>query len=40
MVKIAARYSEAERRVIADWVAMTTEALIANTHRIMRLDQL
>ena len=39
MVKIAARYSEAERRVIADWISATTEALVANTHRIMTLDQ-
>jgi DNA-binding MarR family transcriptional regulator len=38
MAKIAANYSEAERRVIADWIARTTEALVANTHRIMRLD--
>jgi DNA-binding MarR family transcriptional regulator len=40
MAKIAANYSVAERRVIADWIARTTEALVANTHRIMRLDQL
>ena len=39
MVKIAAGYSEAERRVIADWISATTEALVANTHRIMTLDQ-
>ena len=39
MAKIAANYSEAERRVIADWIARTTEALVANTHRIMTLDQ-
>jgi len=38
MAKIAANYSEAERRVIADWTARTTESLVANTHRIMRLD--
>jgi DNA-binding transcriptional ArsR family regulator len=38
MVKIAARYNGAELRAIADWIAATTEALVANTHRIMSLD--
>jgi predicted ArsR family transcriptional regulator len=38
MVKIAARYSGAELRAIADWIAASTEALVANTHRIMSLD--
>jgi predicted transcriptional regulator len=38
MVKIAARYSGPELRVIADWIAATTEALVANTNRIMNLD--
>jgi hypothetical protein len=28
-----------EHRVIADWIAVTTEALIANTQRVMGLDQ-
>ena len=39
MTKIAARYSEAERRVIADWIRATTDALVANTHRVMSLRQ-
>ena len=39
MAKIAARYTPAEHRAIGDWVAATTEALVANTHRIMTLDQ-
>ena len=39
MAKIAARYSPAEHRAIADWIAVTTEALVANTHRVMGLDQ-
>jgi DNA-binding MarR family transcriptional regulator len=39
MTKIAARYSEAERRVIADWIGATTEALVASTHRVMTLNQ-
>jgi hypothetical protein len=39
MAKIAARYSPAELRVIADWIAVTTEALVADTQRIMGLDQ-
>ena len=39
MAKIAARYSQAELRVIADWIAATTEALVANTQRVMGLDQ-
>jgi hypothetical protein len=38
MTKIAARYSAAEWRVIGDWVAATTGALVANTHRLERLD--
>ena len=39
MATIAARYSQAEIRVIADWIAVTTEALVANTHRVTALDQ-
>jgi DNA-binding MarR family transcriptional regulator len=39
MAKIAARYNPAELRVIADWIAATTEALVANTQRVMNLDQ-
>jgi hypothetical protein len=39
MTKIAARYSPDELRVIADWIAATTEALVANTQRVMGLDQ-
>jgi DNA-binding MarR family transcriptional regulator len=39
MAKIAARYSPAEHRAIADWIAVTTEALVANTQRVMALDQ-
>ena len=35
MTKIAAGYSDAERRAIADWVRRTTDALVASTHRIM-----
>ena len=39
MAKIAARFSPAEHRAIADWIAATTEALVANTQRVMSLDQ-
>ena len=39
MAKIAARFSPAEQRAIADWIAATTEALVANTQRVMSLDQ-
>jgi DNA-binding MarR family transcriptional regulator len=39
MGKIAARYSPAELRVTAAWIAATTEALVANTQRVMGLDQ-
>ena len=39
MAKIAARYTPAEHRAIGDWVAATTEALVANTQRVMTLDQ-
>jgi hypothetical protein len=39
MAKIAARYTPAEHRAIADWIAVTTEALVANTQRVMALDQ-
>jgi DNA-binding MarR family transcriptional regulator len=39
MTKIAATYSDAERRTIADWVSRTTDVLVANTQRIMNLDQ-
>ena len=39
MTKIAARYSDAERRTIADWIRRTTDVLVANTQRIMSLNQ-
>lgn len=39
MTTIGLGYSEAERRVIADWVRRTTDALVANTHRITGLDR-
>jgi len=39
MTKIAAGYRDAERRAITDWVGRTTDVLIANTQRIMSLDQ-
>ncbi|MEU6094962.1 MarR family transcriptional regulator [Streptomyces sp. NPDC047079] len=39
MTKMTTRYSDAERRAIADWVSRTTEVLVANTQRIMNLDQ-
>jgi DNA-binding MarR family transcriptional regulator len=39
MTKMAARYSDAEFRAIADWIRRTTDVLIANTRRIMSLDQ-
>ena len=39
MAKIAASYTPAEHRAIADWIAVTTEALVANTQRVMALDQ-
>jgi hypothetical protein len=39
MTKMAARYSDAEFRTIADWIRRTTDVLIANTRRIMSLDQ-
>ena len=39
MAKIAARFSPTEHRAIADWIAATTEALVANTQRVMGLDQ-
>lgn len=39
MTEIAASYSEAERRVIADWVSRTTAALVASTQRMMNLDR-
>ena len=39
MTKMAARYSDAEFRAIADWIRRTTDVLIANTQRIMSLDQ-
>jgi hypothetical protein len=35
----AARFSPAEHRAIADWIAATTEALVADTQRVMSLDQ-
>ena len=39
LTKMAATYSDAERRAIADWVSKTTDVLVANTQRIMNLDQ-
>ena len=39
MTKMAARYSDAEFRAITDWIRGTTDLLIANTRRIMSLDQ-
>ena len=39
MTKLAASYSEAERRVIADWIARTTEVLVASTQRISGLGR-
>lgn len=39
MTKIAARYSDAERRAIADWIRRTTDVLVTSTQRIMSLDQ-
>jgi DNA-binding MarR family transcriptional regulator len=39
MTKLAARYSDAELRAIADWISGTTEVLVAHTRRIMSLDQ-
>ncbi|WP_055494906.1 MarR family winged helix-turn-helix transcriptional regulator [Streptomyces sp. TP-A0356] len=39
MTKLTTKYSDAERRAIADWVGRTTEVLVANTERIMNLDQ-
>jgi len=39
MAKIAARFSAAELRAIAEWIAATTDALVANTHRITSHDQ-
>jgi DNA-binding MarR family transcriptional regulator len=38
MAKLAARYDEAERAVIADWVRRTTEILVAHTERIAATD--
>jgi DNA-binding MarR family transcriptional regulator len=38
MAKIAAAYSPQELRLIGGWIAATTEALVANTHRVMSLD--
>ena len=37
MTKLADSYSEAERRVIADWIGRTTEVLVASTQRISGL---
>jgi DNA-binding MarR family transcriptional regulator len=39
MTKVAARYSDAELRAIADWIRQTTDVLVAHTRRIMSLDQ-
>ena len=39
MGKIAAGFTEAQRRTIADWIGRTTDALVANTQRIMSLDR-
>ena len=35
MVRLAGRYSDAEREAIADWVRRTTDILVAHTERIM-----
>lgn len=39
MTKIMAKYSDAELRAITDWVRRATDALVANTRRIMSLDE-
>lgn len=39
MTKMTARYGDAELRAIADWIRSTTDVLVANTRRIMSLDQ-
>jgi DNA-binding MarR family transcriptional regulator len=39
MANIGARYSDAELRAIADWIHRTTDTLVANTRRIMNLDE-
>jgi len=39
MTKMAARYSDAEFRAIADWIRRTTDVLIASTRRIMSPNQ-
>jgi DNA-binding MarR family transcriptional regulator len=38
MTKITARYSDTELYAITDWIRRTTDALVANTRRIMSLD--
>ena len=37
MAAIATHYDETELRAIDDWVRRTTQALVANTHRIERM---
>lgn len=39
MTEITAGYGEAEIRAITDWVRRTTDALVANTRRIMSLGE-
>jgi DNA-binding MarR family transcriptional regulator len=39
MTQIVAGYSDAERRAIADWVGRTTDALVANTQRVLSLGE-
>jgi DNA-binding MarR family transcriptional regulator len=39
MTKITARYSDTELYAITDWIRRTTDALVANTRRIMSLDE-
>lgn len=39
MTKVAACYSDAELRAIADWVRRTTDVLVTNTRRITSRDE-
>ncbi|MFC7648474.1 hypothetical protein ACFQX6_54555 [Streptosporangium lutulentum] len=39
MTEITTRYSEAELYAITDWIRRTTDALVANTRRIMSLGE-
>jgi DNA-binding MarR family transcriptional regulator len=39
MANTAARYDDAELRAIADWITRTTDTLVANTRRIMNLEE-